>query len=296
MLKKFFDQKSWVILLAAASLLALVIVASGLGDLHFLPGRPLARAESTGLQVSVEKIAAQIDSVPIWKQVVFLVLVFLLALIVISLFPREWRKKILKYFLRFLIYILAIFIFLKNFRRLFPQLDLSNLAGAGGGTPSGPNVAPAVFAPPQVPASLLYLISLGVIILIVGLVVLAGRRWQGRQRLQPETPDLENLAQAARASLVDISAGRNWQDAIIQCYLRMSEIVGTKRALQRRKDMTASEFAARLEKSGLPADAVRHLTHLFEAARYGDGHSSQHDIAEAAACLAQILQACEVSV
>jgi hypothetical protein len=73
MVKKFFDQKNWVIILAAMSLLALVVVASGLGDLHFLPGRPLARAESTGLQVSVEKIAAQIESVPVWKQVVFLV-------------------------------------------------------------------------------------------------------------------------------------------------------------------------------------------------------------------------------
>jgi len=48
----------------------------------------------------------------------------------------------------------------------------------------------------------------------------------------------------------------------------------------------------RLERAGLPANAVSRLTRLFESVRYGTHQSSQADVNEALACLDSILQAC----
>jgi hypothetical protein len=72
----------------------------------------------------------------------------------------------------------------------------------------------------------------------------------------------------------------------------MSDVVADKRDMQRKASMTASEFAVRLEQAGLPGDAVRRLTRLFESVRYGGKRSDQKDINEAIACLNTILRYC----
>jgi hypothetical protein len=56
--------------------------------------------------------------------------------------------------------------------------------------------------------------------------------------------------------------------------------------------MTPNEFAIRLERAGLPGDAVRRLTRLFEMVRYGDRKSAPKDISEAVTCLNTILHYC----
>jgi hypothetical protein len=78
----------------------------------------------------------------------------------------------------------------------------------------------------------------------------------------------------------------------MNCYYRMSDAVADKRDLQRKDSMTPSEFAVRLEQAGLPGEAVRRLTALFEAVRYGDRRSSQREVNEAVACLNSILIHC----
>ncbi len=94
MIKKFFDHKIWTILSACLAVMMLVFLAAGLGNIHFQPGRPIAQAESeTTIQISVEKIAEEIASIPIWKQVVFWALVLLLVIIVASLFPPNGAKR-----------------------------------------------------------------------------------------------------------------------------------------------------------------------------------------------------------
>ena len=72
----------------------------------------------------------------------------------------------------------------------------------------------------------------------------------------------------------------------------MSDAVSRNRGLFRAKAMTPAEFARRLERAGLPGDAVRRLTRLFEAVRYGGRKSSQKEINEAVSCLTAILHYC----
>jgi len=93
-------------------------------------------------------------------------------------------------------------------------------------------------------------------------------------------------------SLDDLSSGRNSSEVIINCYLRMSDVVSNKRQLHRAAATTPHEFALRLEQAGLPGDAVKRLTRLFEGARYGDRKSGPKDVNEAVSCLQTILHYC----
>jgi ABC-type multidrug transport system fused ATPase/permease subunit len=294
MLKRFFNQKNWAILLAVVAVLTLLLLAAGLGDIHFQPARPIGRAESTAIQFSVDKIAEAIDGISFWKQVVFWVLVFVFVLIVASLFSPELRKRIIRYFLRFALFALVLFYIVKNYRWLFPALNLSQMLLPDTGAPSGGKNPPAVFSPPQVSSVLLYTISLLVILVLAVIAFLVARWWLHNQALQKSSRSLEDLAEIARASLAELSAGRAWEDAIIQCYARMLDVLAEKRGLHRRTDLTASEFAARLEEAGLPGEAIQRLTHLFEAARYGLKNASPMELSEAVACLTTVLHACGV--
>jgi hypothetical protein len=113
---------------------------------------------------------------------------------------------------------------------------------------------------------------------------------------QRPVKSLQALARIARSSLRDLSDGRETTDVIMNCYFRMSDVVWDKRNLQRGPGMTPAEFASRLEEAGLPGDAVRRLTRLFESVRYGDRKAGPKDVNEAVACLTTILQYCEEPV
>jgi hypothetical protein len=295
MMRKFFDHKVWILLLGGMVVLILVMLASGLGDLRFSPGRALPQERTTPFQISIERIAGEIASIPIWKLVVFWGLVLVLVLIVASLFPPAWRKKLLRYFLRYAVFVLVLFYVVKNFHLYLPGLSLGNLAGVDKSSPGTGQAAPAAFTTPQVSPLLLFGISLGVILAIGLIAFLIGRTWQRKRRTGPAALELGGFAEIARVSLADISSGRKWEDAIINCYARMNEVVSNQRGVLRGKDLTASEFVTRLEAAGLPGDSVRRLTRLFEAARYGAGQASQAEISEAVACLTTVLHACGVN-
>jgi hypothetical protein len=295
MIKKFFDHKIWAVLAAGLTVVMLVILAAGLENTQFQPGLPLAQAESSEIQITAAKIAEKIISIPLWKQVVLGILVFLSVVMVSALFPPEWRKKILKYFLRYALFVLALVYLVKNFRSLFPAFNVNPAGAQNGSAPAVGDVAPPVFTPPTVPPVLLYLISLVVILALGGFAFLISRWWLQKQRIQKSPQPLLGLAEVARSSLADISSGKNWKDVIINCYARMSDVVDTQRGLRRRTDLTASEFASRLERAGLPGDAVLRLTRLFEAVRYGGRNASRAEMAEAITCLTIVLHACGVS-
>ena len=149
-----------------------------------------------------------------------------------------------------------------------------------------------VFAPPDLPGWMNYLISLGVVLALLALTWSLQRWWKRFNTPIASPDDLKKLASVARASLIELSQGGNWADAVTNCYVRMSEVVGHKRGLHRRAAMTPAEFARRLESAGLPGDPVRRLTRLFEAVRYGARKPAQNEINEAVSCLNDILRHC----
>ena len=112
-----------------------------------------------------------------------------------------------------------------------------------------------------------------------------------KQLISRQKP-LTEIAEIARASLKDIASGQNSNNVIIQCYERMSHVVGAKRGLHREHAMTPTEFASRLERAGVPRGPILRLTRLFESVRYGGHASGQPEIDEAVACLTSILKYC----
>jgi hypothetical protein len=147
------------------------------------------------------------------------------------------------------------------------------------------------FQPPQVSSTFSYLISFAFAMITIILLWALYRGWKKYVTLNSKKP-LDEIARIARISLKDLSSGRDSSDVIINCYLRMSDVVAEKRKLQREIAMTPQEFALRLERAGLPGDAVRRLTRLFEMVRYGDRKSAPKDVTEAVGCLNTILHYC----
>jgi hypothetical protein len=152
-----------------------------------------------------------------------------------------------------------------------------------------------VFEPSQISPTFSYLISFGFVLLWLAVLWGLYRGWKRYQSFNTKKP-LDEIAKIARSSLDDLSSGRNSSDVIINCYLRMSDVVSNRRQLQREIAMTPHEFAVRLEQAGLPGDAVSRLTRLFEGVRYGDRRSGPRDVNEAVSCLKTILHYCGEAV
>ena len=149
-----------------------------------------------------------------------------------------------------------------------------------------PAVTPSVFVPPQVSSWTSYFVALGILLVVTA--VWAWIIWRRRKKGAP----YDALAEIARSTLDDIEAGRDWGDAILNSYFRMTRVVSEWRGIRRGLSMTPAEFADYLVSVHLPGEAVYPLTSLFERVRYGDKHSTRKDIQEAVDCLNSILDYC----
>lgn len=148
------------------------------------------------------------------------------------------------------------------------------------------------FHPPQFSNLFLLFISLTVV-LFVAFIVWMIYIWQRSQQLpEMHIQSLEEIGEAARLALDELETGLDERDAVIHCYTRMNEIVMHSHHVERGAARTASEFAARLEVLGLPGQATRRLTRLFETVRYGAYASPSLAIEEAKECLAEIAKYC----
>jgi len=113
-----------------------------------------------------------------------------------------------------------------------------------------------------------------------------------RERLPLEDERIA-LAEIAEQAIDEIKAGKDWGDAIINCYANMLQAVTENQKIILRNDsLTPAEFVALMVKARLPATPVKRLTALFERVRYGGKQATQAEIDEAVACLADIVTAC----
>lgn len=273
-------------------ILALILLAAGLHDVHFAEPRQFSSAEAENISFSVASLVEGLASIPRWKQILFWVGVYLIVLIATTILSPELRKRLLRAVLRLALLTLIILYVVQN-RERFGLMNLEPLAL--GGTQSAPpalTLPPPVFTAPDIPPALTYLLSLAVLLLTLGLLWFFGRGFLARRLRPDKDTSLDEIAEAARSSLHDLSLGRDWEDAILQCYARMTDVVSRRRGFHREVDVTPSEFAAHLEQSGLPSVAVRRLTRLFEAVRYGARTSNPRESAEAADCLREVLHYC----
>ena len=279
-------------LLAAFALAAIALLASGLGRVSFRAGQIMGEREAESVSLPVLRLVEEIDKVPVWKQLLAWAIVFLIVVIASSILSPEFRRRVITAFLRFTVILAALYFVARNFGYLFARLSL-NAGQVGSVQPEaaagGP---PPVFEPPQMSPILTILVSVLLAIALAASIWAIGRWWQRRRTFLALRRPMGDLADIARKSLDELSAGRAWDDVIVESYVRMARVVEKRQGLTREIAMTPSEFARRLETAGLPADAIQTLTRLFESVRYGARRSTSHEIDQAVTCLTAILNYC----
>jgi hypothetical protein len=286
-MRSLFENKRLVLVFAVLALGALTVLAISLNQIPFREGQHFGREETTQFQVSAQEIQQILSDVPIWKQLVLWTMAGLLVVLIGLILSPELRKRLLIIFLRMAVTFWALYIIFRNYGAELLGFNMGGVA-----PPSNNEFTPIpAFSAPQVSPTFSYLISFAFALLWLAILWGLYRGWKKYQLLNTKKP-LEEIARIARSSLDDLSSGRNSSDVIINCYLRMSDVVSSRRRLQREIAMTPHEFAQRLEQAGLPGDAVTRLTRLFEGVRYGDRKSGPRDVNEAVGCLKTILHYC----
>jgi hypothetical protein len=293
-MRSFFENKRLVLLLAALALGALTVLAISLNDVPFRAAERFRQEEAESTLPPAEPLPQIQMDIPLWKQLLVVSLVVLLLILVIMLLSPQWRKRLLWLLLKALIWAVAIYILLTNplLAGILLQLLTPNRMSTEDDPTGNDAFTPIpVFEPPQVSPALSYVISFAFALMFLAVIWALYRGWQRYLQVNAKK-SLDEIARIARSSLDDLSSGRNSSDVIINCYLRMSEVVSSKRHLQREIAMTPHEFALHLERAGLPGEAVSGLTRLFEGVRYGDRKSGSKDVNEAVRCLTTILHYC----
>jgi hypothetical protein len=107
---------------------------------------------------------------------------------------------------------------------------------------------------------------------------------------EDETPFTE-VVQQARTAIKALRQGEPLADVILRCYADMEQTLRTTQGIERHQTMTAREFEQQLVQLGLPAEAVRTLTRLFETVRYGRYTPNPDDETTALDSLTQIVAA-----
>jgi hypothetical protein len=292
-MRSIFEKKPLVLLLAILALGALTILSVGLGGVSFSDAQPIGHEEVESIprvpQAFPNPLSTEVRRSHLILTGVALTVLFILVGIMLS---PEARKRIIRIIVRTAATLWAINFLFKRYPEIFSFLNLSlnRNSSANQGNDLLADIPPPVFTPPQEIPFFNYLVS--VLILLAVLFFLRKLYTTWMESHPGGTGSLKEIARVARASLRDLSDGRESTDVILKCYFHMSEVVADRKNLQRESDMTPGEFALRLEQSGLPGDSVRRLTRLFESVRYGGQKTGPREINEAVSCLTTILHYC----
>jgi hypothetical protein len=290
-MRSLFEKKPWILILAFLALGALTVLSVSLRSVSFNDVQPIGRAEADPFPLLIQDIFESFHGVSVQSQIFFwIVLAVLIVLIGILLSP-EVRKKMIRLLIQVAFFFWVLQFLVNRLPQITAAMDLNvNVAGAGGQAENLPNIPPPVFTPPREIPWLSLLVGMLIILITVFLMWKLYRIWQ---EMNPgRANSMQSIARIARATLRDLSSGRESTDVILNCYFRMSDVVSDKKNLRRDTSMTPAEFALRLEQSGLPGDAVQRLTRLFESVRYGERRAGPTETNEAVACLTTILQYC----
>jgi hypothetical protein len=294
-MQKLLQDGRMIILPALLALSSLILLAGSLDDLEFRSGERIggAPAGETGVSIKLGQVIARMAEVPLWKQALAWIAVFVFMLLVSSLLTPELRKQLIRDFLRVSAVVLAVFFLARGNPEIFTSfLDPLSQSGRLGAAQPQAGAARPVFEPPQVPDWLAFAIAFIFTLLLAWLLRRAYLAWAKARAIPAAQTPLPAIRKAAREALVELDRGGGFEHAILRCYSEMCRAVGEVKGLRRQSAMTPSEFSMKLAQAGLPAGPVDRLTQLFEAVRYGDRRGGRVESDQAAASLRSILDHC----
>lgn len=280
-------QRLWMLLFSGLTIVALVLLASGLNDLELLPGRPLPfgkQAEGDASLPAGGTLGSELLRYAFMVIYGLAIVLFPFALIYVIVSPDARRRVIRS--LGLLMWLLAFYLVMRANPEFFQELQLQP-----GAAPFASNAtAPAVEFSASIPPWAVPLATIGLAVLLAAaLVAIAWLIWRSSRR--PASP-LEQLAHEARQALVALEGGADVNDTVMRCYFEMSQILSQQRGISRAQTMTPREFELELKGAGLPDGDVEQLTRLFESVRYGARVADEQQERQAVACLMAIADAC----
>jgi hypothetical protein len=282
-------EKVGFVLIALASLVGIVILAAALDGFSFLAPYSL---EETGSQVL--GLAHQDELM----RLVLIVLAVLLPLVTILLMLASRHRRWLLVFL--LAAALAVYLITRSSSGdqplvMEPLGTITPEALLYQETTPQPTLAPApAVEDVQVTPGLVWLISLGLGGLLVGVVALIWLAWRAYHRGQASP--LQAMVASAETALRALEQGEEVQETILRCYQGMLSAALEVKGVEKPDYLTPAEFIQRLVKAGLPPQPVERLTHLFETVRYSAQPATAGMESEAAACLQAVIAGTKDSV
>jgi hypothetical protein len=280
-------RKRLLLLVLSVVIVAMLLLSAGLSELEFLEGQPFSLGR---LSVGVEGVFGSLPQSEIFafvfRVLMFVAVVILPFSIIYFILSREAKKRVLLRLLLMLPFLVAFYLLAQQME---PEVD-SPEQGPVELLPGIPEDVPVVDVDAAPPQWFLSVVS-GSCALLVAIVIvgLGWFVWRSRRR---EVQPLEQLAQQAEEAIEAIQAGSDLRDTVMRCYYEMSRVLHQQRGIRRHQAMTPREFVAYLEEVGLPTEAVRRLTELFEQVRYGAKSFGQDESAQALACLETIVEFC----
>ena len=282
-------KRNSLLLLTAAGALILILAMS-LPNLTLVPGQPFSLEEpqagvsgASGLTPGGEAILL------VFRGLLALTVIFLPIYVIYSLRSKAGRRRLIgNAVLLGLLLLLADYL-QKNPLNPGEQQPVEPSAFGQSDLAAQSGVPPTIFTP-NPPSWLTPVIILVASVLVV--VILLTVYWYLRRRAKPTDIALERLAEAAQDTIDSLQTGGDFEVSVIRCYQEMSRVVKEEKGIARETAMTAREFEDRLISKGLPQDATRTLTRLFERVRYGGMATGADEINTAVTCLTDIVDAC----
>ena len=224
----------------------------------------------------------------------FQVILFILAFvyIVISLFDKKARRRLLSDLLKFAL-LTMLMLFLLD--RGLPSSQPSDPESLQTGFLEPPEFSGEIVTPPNFEANpqpwILPMITIGAAVLLALVTFLVLNFLSKRKPV--ERPALSDIAVNAQNALDEIEEAKiDFNDVIIRCYAEMSQTLKAENGIQRDQTMTTREFEQDLLVRGFPARPVQQLTHLFEQVRYGRQRPGENDKQVATESLNEIIAFC----
>lgn len=271
-----------------AALVTLFVLAASVsnltvkpGEQFILPERPLIESSPTALPAFPQEIL---------QAMLILFAILLVASLILLIRSPAHRRIVLKR-LGQLLFFVALYALLSFFSQQEQPAEMEQVvepptfSQPGEQQPTTPVPAsPVAFTPPAWDNRTGYVVSL--VIVLAGAAIAYGAWRLTRVPAQ-------QVHKIASTALDRLAAGQAWDDVVVRCYADMNTTISRWRGVHRHQAMTPREFALRLEQIGLPRDAIRDLTSLFEKARYGGRSSTTGEAQRAIDCLTAIVQAME---
>jgi len=280
--------KRIVLLCLIITIVVVGLLASSLPRVQFEAGRPfrlLDEAEQTGGGSPVTPV--NIDSVII-QGIMAISLILIPVFLIMLFFSKRWKKHLQ---IGLMVLIAALLIAAINTLALnFDNPIMSAPAAMNEELPpidlEAPPVQEFTGSPPL---WLGFLVAL-FIFLLVAVVIIAFLRSRRRHVQAAMEPD--PIAEQAEMALAAIHSGRDVRGVVIDCYSRMCDVLLDERGISRDPSMTPREFQNEfgnwLAKRGVPTDAIKTLTGLFEQVRYSPSPATEAQEQQAVECLSAI--------